>query len=161
NYLENYTMAPPLPAYRPPTDELPSLEATLTKKASLFDHLMWQLKLSNFSPDEEKVGMLIIGNLDADGYLKDVTIDELGQQAEAKVELAATVLRRIQAFDPIGVAARTLEECLLIQAQYIGADDEIVVAMIEKHLGNLEKKNYQAIARELHQPLEEIIEAAK
>ena len=69
-----------MPAYRPNNDELPSLEATLTKKASLFDHLAWQLKLSNFRGDEEKIGMLIIGNLDAAGYLKDVTIEELAQE---------------------------------------------------------------------------------
>jgi RNA polymerase sigma-54 factor len=161
NYLENYTMAPPMPAYRPNNDELPSLEATLTKKASLFDHLAWQLKLSNFTGDEEKVGMLIIGNLDAAGYLKDVSIEELTQEAACALECAQRVLARIQEFDPIGVAARTLEECLLIQARHIGADDDIVVAMIERHLGNLEKKNYQAIAKDLHQPLEEIVEAAK
>ena len=45
-------------------DELPGYEATLTKKTDLVDHLVWQLRLSNFSPDEEKVAMLIIGNLD-------------------------------------------------------------------------------------------------
>src|SRR5215813_2312354 len=161
NYLENYTMAPPMPAYRPNNDELPSLEATLTKKASLFDHLLWQLKLSNFSPEQEKIGMLIIGNLDAAGYLKEVTIEELAQEGAEAPDLALSVLKRIQEFDPIGVAARTLEECLLIQAQHIGADDEIVVGMIKHHLANLEKKNYAAIARDLHQPLEEIVEAAK
>src|SRR5262245_47905524 len=161
NYLENYTMAPPLPAYRPNNDELPSLEATLTKKTSLFDHLVWQLKLSNVSPEEEKLGMLVLGNLDADGYLKEVTIEELAQEAEVPPELAMSALRRIQQFDPVGVASRSLEECLCIQAEHIGADDEIVLAMIARHLPNLEKKNYQAIAKDLHQPLEEIIEAAK
>src|SRR5215471_3864464 len=161
NYLENYTMAPPLPAYRPNNDELPSLEATLTKKTSLFDHLVWQLKLSNVSPEEEKLGMLVLGNLDADGYLKEVTIEELAQEAGVSPELALSVLRRIQEFDPVGVASRSLGECLCIQAEHIGADDEIVISMIERHLSNLEKKNYQAIAKDLHQPLEEIIEAAK
>jgi RNA polymerase sigma-54 factor len=68
---------------------------------------------------------------------------------------------RIQDFDPVGVGARTLQECLLIQARHIGADDDIVVAMIERHLPNLEKKNYPAIAKDLHEPIEEIVEAAK
>src|SRR5215471_1452713 len=110
NYLENYTMAPPMPAYRPNNDELPSLEATLTKKASLFDHLAWQLKLSNFTPEEEKIGMLIIGNLDAAGYLKDVTLEELAQEAQIAMPRAEALLQRIHEFDPIGVAARSLEE---------------------------------------------------
>ena len=71
------------------------------------------------------------------------------------------MLKRVQEFDPIGVGARSLGECLLIQARHIGADDEVVVGIIEKHLSNLEKKNYQAIAKDLGQPVEEIYEAAK
>jgi len=55
----------------------------------------------------------------------------------------------------------TLRECLLIQARLIGADDDIVVGMITRHLGNLEKKNYAPIAKDLNQPLDEIYEAAK
>jgi len=61
----------------------------------------------------------------------------------------------------VGVAARTLEECLLIQAEHQGVDDELVIDIIKGHLSNLEKKNYQAISRDLKEPLEEIYEAAK
>src|SRR5687767_14499511 len=64
NYLDNYTMAPPMPAYRGNSDELPSLESTLTKRSSLFDHLVWQLKLTSMNDEEQAVGMHIIGNLD-------------------------------------------------------------------------------------------------
>ena len=71
------------------------------------------------------------------------------------------MLEKIQTFDPIGVGARNLAECMLIQAMACGQDDDLVVKMIRSHLGNLEKKNYQAIARDLKQPLEEIYEAAK
>jgi RNA polymerase sigma-54 factor len=77
------------------------------------------------------------------------------------VELAEGVLKKIQEFDPVGVGARTLKECLLIQACHIGADDEVVIGIIERHLPNLEKKNYAAIAKDLAQPVEEIYEAAK
>jgi RNA polymerase sigma-54 factor len=68
---------------------------------------------------------------------------------------------QLQGFDPVGVCARTLSESLLIQARHIGADDDILVKMVTEHLGNLEKKNYQAIARDLKEPVEEIYEAAK
>ena len=71
------------------------------------------------------------------------------------------MIKALQLFDPVGVAARTLEECLLIQAAHLGADEELVINMIKGHLGNVEKKNYQAIARDLKEPLEEIYEAAK
>lgn len=161
NYLQDYSMAPPMPSYRSNNEELPSLEATLTKRTSLFDHLVWQLKLTTLTEIEMNVGMMIIGNLDSDGYLKDPPLDEIAADARVPFELAERVLKRIQQFDPVGVAARSLEECLLIQAEHLGADDELVVEMIKHHLPNLEKKNYQAIARDLRQPLEEIYEAAK
>jgi len=161
NYLENYSSAPSMPSYKPSSEELPSLESTLTKKTSLFEHLVWQLKLSKFDEVDEKIGMLIIGNLDLDGYLKEPSIEEIAEEAEAPVERAEAVLKRIQLFDPVGVAARSLQECLLIQARHQGADDDILVRILTDHLANLEKKNYQAIARDLKEPVEEIYEAAK
>ena len=160
-YLESQSNAPPMPTYRPNTEDLPSLEATLTRGTSLFDHLEWQLKLSrNFSAQEEGVAVLIIGNLTPDGYL-DAPLDEIAEEAGVGLEEAEEVLRRVQEFDPPGVAARTLQECLLIQARLIGADDDVVVGIITKHLANLEKKNYAPIAKDLDQPLDEIYEAAK
>jgi RNA polymerase sigma-54 factor len=161
HYLENYSMAPPMPSYRPSSEDLPSIENTLTRKPSLFDHLVWQLKLSSMKREDESIGMLIIGNLDSDGYLKDATAEEIAQEAGAPVEQVERVLQRIQEFDPVGVAARNLQECLLIQARQAGEDDDIVVGIISDHMGNLERKNYQAIARDLKQPLEEIYEAVK
>jgi RNA polymerase sigma-54 factor len=150
-----------MPSYKPSNDELPSLESTLTKKTSLEDHLVWQLRMSNWPKDEENVGMLIIGNLDNDGYLKEPPLVDIADEAQVSPEFAQAVLIKLQGFDPVGVCARSLSECLLIQARHLGADDDILVKMITEHLGNLEKKNYQAIARDLKQPLEEIYEAAK
>jgi len=161
SYLEGQSMAPPIPSYRPNNDDLPSLESTLTRGTSLFDHLEWQLKLSrHFSPEEDGIAMLIIGNLTPDGYL-DAALDELAEEAGLSVAIAEAVLKKIQDFDPQGVAARDLQECLLIQARHVGADDEIVIAIITRHLHNLEKKNYAAIAKDLNQPVEEIYEAGK
>ena len=159
-YLDNQAAAAPMPSYKSNNEDLPSLESTLTRGTSLFDHLEWQLKLSPFSREEDGVGMLIIGNLTPDGYLEEPLTD-LAEEASVTLEQAESVLKRIQEFDPIGVGARSLGECLLIQARHIGADDEVVVGIIERHLSNLEKKNYQAIARDLKAPLEEIYEAAK
>ncbi len=161
NYLDNYSLAPPMPSYRPGGEELPSLENTLTRKPSLFDHLVWQLKLSQMTPEEEQIGMLVIGNINPAGYLAEPPIEDIAAECKVSVETALKALRRVQEFDPVGVAARTLQECLLIQAEHAGEDDEIVVRIIKDHLSNLEKKNYQAIARDLKQPLEEIYEAVK
>src|ERR1041385_3695655 len=62
NYLDNYTMGPPMPAFRGDGEELPSLEATLTKPPSLHDHLAWQLKMTDLPPEQLEIGMTIIGN---------------------------------------------------------------------------------------------------
>jgi RNA polymerase sigma-54 factor len=161
NYLDNYSMGPPMPAFRADGEELPSLEATLTKPPSLHDHLAWQLKMTDMSPEQLEIGMTILGNVDADGYFKDPPLSELAADLGVDDALCEDVLEKIQTFDPIGVGARNLAECMLIQAMACGQDDDLVVKMIKSHLGNLEKKNYQAIARDLKQPLEEIYEAAK
>ncbi|HTM23519.1 MAG TPA: RNA polymerase sigma-54 factor [Kofleriaceae bacterium] len=173
NYLESYSMGPPMPAYRPDSEDLPSLEATLTRTASLNDHLVWQLKMSELNERQIEIGMAILGNIDPDGYLREPNGDadyvahpnrllvEIAAEDGCTVDEAEVVLEVIQGFDPVGVGARCLEECLLIQAMYYGEDDDLVVKIIRSHLANLEKKNYQAIARDLKVPLEEVYEAAK
>lgn len=161
NYLDSYSMGPSTPAYRPDGDDLPSLEATLTRSESLSDHLMWQLKMSDLTEDQMEVGAIIIGNIDPSGYLMDPPLSDIAAEAAVSMEDAEEVLMKIQTFDPVGVGARSLAECMLIQAMHLGQDDELVIKMIKSHLGNLEKKNYQAIARDLKQPIEEVYEAAK
>jgi RNA polymerase sigma-54 factor len=161
NYLDSYTMSGSSSGFRPDNDDLPSLEATLTRAESLSEHLMWQLKMSDLTEQQVDIGAIIIGNIDVNGYLKDPPLSEIAAEAEVNEEMAEEVLMKIQGFDPVGVGARSLAECMLIQAMHFGQDDDLVIKIIRSHLGNLEKKNYQAIARELKQPIEEIYEAAK
>src|SRR6476659_2059639 len=115
NYLDNYSMGPPMPAFRGDGEELPSLEATLTKQASLHDHLAWQLKMTNLPQEQLEIGLEILGNIDADGYFKDPPIEELAADLGADPLICYQVLEKIQTFDPIGVGARSLAECMLIQ----------------------------------------------
>ncbi len=155
-------------------DEMPGYEATLTKKADLHDHLVWQLRLSNMSPDEERVAMLVIGNLDDDGYFKMPSVEgeseesatrdplvRVAFEAGAGIEFAENVLKKVQTFDPVGVAARDLRECLLLQIRNINADTPEIVAIVERHLKHLESKNYAAIAKDLKIPIEEVVKAVK
>ena len=160
NYLDSQAMGGAMPSFRG-DNELPGLEATLTKPESLPDHLAWQLKLSNLPAADMEIGLTIIGNIDADGYFKDPPLSELAADLGVDLERCEIVLEKIQSFEPVGVGARSLAECMLIQAIAQGQDDDLVVKMIKSHLGNLEKKNYPAIARDLKAPLEEIYEAAK
>jgi len=110
--------------------------------------------------------MLIIGNLDDDGYFKIEGFDgdpliRVAQEANVSIVCAEKVLKRIQQFDPVGVAARDLQECLLIQARLLSGEEGIVGAIIKRHLKLLESKNLPAIAKELHVSLEEVIVAVK
>lgn len=160
-YLQDYSSSPPMPASRVVSEDMPSLESTLSSKPSLVDHLTWQLKLSNLAEGDENLGILILGNMDSNGYIKGTTLEEIAVDGEVSMEHAERVLQRIQSFDPVGVGARDLQECLMIQARHAGEDDDVLVRIITDHLGNLEKKNYQVIARDLKQPLDEIYEAVK
>ncbi len=159
-YLENHALQGPPPSFRSDSEELPSIEATLTKRPDLSEHLMWQLKLTDWSEEERTFGALVIGNLDEDGYLKDVNVIDLAAQAGLDPEDAEELLSMIQEFDPVGVASRDLRECLKLQAEHLNLDD-IVIEIIDKHLAHVEKKNFAAIARDLHLDVEEIYAAAK
>ena len=168
-YLESYqTLGSTAPSGKSSSssEELPSYEATLTKPTTLFDYLAWQLRLSRMNEIEERVGTLIIGNLDDDGYFKIEGFEgdpliRVTQEAGASIAVAERVLKRIQQFDPVGVASRDLQECLLIQARLLGAEEGIVGAIIKRHLKLLEARNLPAIAREMAVPLEDVIEAMK
>jgi RNA polymerase sigma-54 factor len=159
-YLENHTLQQPPPAVRSNSEELPSIEATLTRRPDLAEHLLWQLKLGEFAEEERRFGMLVIGNTDEDGYLKDASVEELAREAGLDPEDAEEVLKVMQEFDPLGVCSRSLAECLLVQTRHFGLG-EMVERIISEQLSNLEKKNFPAIARALNIPLEEVYEAAK
>lgn len=175
-FLENRTQQQaPSSTGRSGFEDLPPIEQNLTKPGSLQDHLLWQLQMSDFSESERRFAELVIGNLDEKGYLDlvgverpdgtrtpDLTIEDLAAEAELHPDDAPLVLEMIQAFDPIGVAARDLRECLLIQARVAGYEDgEPELEIIKNHMHHLEKHNYQAIVREMKISLEDVYEAAK
>lgn len=157
NYLEDYRPASPI--YDRREGESPSWDNVIAAKPTLMDHLLWQLGLSRFTELEMKVGEQIIGNIDQDGYLR-VALEELAVQEKVDVSLVEGVLSKVQEFDPPGVAARDLKECLLIQAKMLGlSNNSLVSAIIQEHLHALEKKDYNHIARKLKVPLPEVIQA--
>jgi len=100
-------------------DERPSFESMLTRKGTLIDHLLWQLHMGRFSHDEVLIGEEIIGNIDENGYLR-ASVEEIAQACKFDSEKVLPVLEHIKEFDPTGVGARDLRECLLIQARFMG-----------------------------------------
>jgi RNA polymerase sigma-54 factor len=140
--------------------ELPSYDQTLTRLPSLSDHLLWQLHLSASDPNLVKGGEWIIGNLDDDGYLR-ATLDELAQQTGVSLTEMEQALALIQGFDPLGVGARDLRECLLIQVRQLDLQGTLVEKIIQDHLGDLEKRKYPNIAKALNVTPQEVMEASQ
>jgi RNA polymerase sigma-54 factor len=160
SYLENSRSTPNLPVYRGGDDELPSYENTLSQPASLTDHLVWQLNLSDLTPKQKTIGEVVIGNINEDGYLL-ATCEEMAQKENFDLHEVEAVLYRIQEFDPVGVAARDLKECLLVQIYDMDYEDEVLERIVENHLTDLEKKNYGHIAKTLAITIEEVIDRVK
>ncbi|MHC1727858.1 MAG: RNA polymerase factor sigma-54 [Syntrophobacteraceae bacterium] len=154
-YLEEYNTSTPVLVETDPNQEWPSYDSRLTEATTLEDHLVWQLRLSDFTDAERVIGAVIIGNLDKDGYL-DATIEEVADMAQADPAKVEEVLARVQTFDPTGVGARNLRECLLVQAKNLELEDPLVIRIIEEHLHYLETKNYAALVRVLKQDPEDV-----
>ncbi|MBW2158867.1 MAG: RNA polymerase sigma-54 factor, partial [Deltaproteobacteria bacterium] len=166
-YLENQSNEAPMPSMRRgPDEEMPGLEATLSSLEDLTEHLEWQLRMGDFVEDERRFAVLVIGNLDDNGYLKveglapEDIVPRLAAEAALDPEDAEEVLAMIQQFDPLGVAARSLEECLTIQAKHFGMD-ELVLRVLSDHLTDLEKRHYPAIAKACECPLDEVYDVAQ
>ncbi len=161
SYVEEFDSSQPnLPSMREVNEELPSFENVLTKTTSLEDHLTWQLSMVSLTEQESKLGELIIGNLSSDGYLRAI-LEDLAKEVGMELEDAEEVLKIIHNFDPMGVASRDLKECLLIQAKFLTPRQPLLEKIVETHLPDLERKNYQIVARTLNVPLSKVIEATK
>ncbi|MFZ5863247.1 MAG: RNA polymerase factor sigma-54 [Nitrospirota bacterium] len=145
---------------RASSEDMPSFEQTLTKPASLEEHLLWQLRLSNVSDEDRPAAEALIGNVDDDGYLR-VTIEEIARGLPCPTASVERALKLVQGFDPVGVAARDLRECLLIQTRQLGLHGSLVESIITHHVADLEKKRFAAIAKALGTSVEEVFHAAK
>jgi RNA polymerase sigma-54 factor len=116
---------------------------------TLYDHLERQLGyVKGFTPLQRKIAMFLIGNLDEKGYLE-ISVEEAAQRLGASTGEIEDVLSVLQHFDPVGVAARSLEECLLLQLQHQGLDDEKIVQVVQHHLMDIANNRYQRIAEKV------------
>ena len=148
--------------------ERPSFEAFLARPSTLTDHLEWQLGLLPVEEGVRGACLSIIGNLNGDGYL--AAVDESGREIPLTLaEIAVTgghssdeverALLVVQGFDPVGVAARDLRECLLIQLSRLDQDEPIAMQIVTGHLRNLQNQKYKEIAKKIGRPLSEVLRA--
>jgi RNA polymerase sigma-54 factor len=147
--------------YRPHTPrevrDLPPIENTLSTPGALADHLMWQLSLQPGDDDPlvRDIGAAIIGNLDDDGYLV-ASVEEIAAMGDWATGDVERVLGVVQGFDPVGVAARGLRECLMLQIAHLGLDGTATGMIVRDHLQLLQNQQGQEIARRLGLTLDEL-----
>ncbi len=133
-----------------------SFEARLASKPSLEGHLTWQMRLSDFTDKELAIGEAVVGNLDPAGYLQADMADMQALVPEATEAEIESVIRRIQRLDPVGVAARSPRECLMVQLEMLGETDPILLSLVGEHLEDLEKKRYKPLVRKFRIDMEEL-----
>jgi RNA polymerase sigma-54 factor len=135
--------------------ELPPIENTLSTSTSLADHLLWQLSIKSDDEVTRGIGTAIIGNLDDDGYLV-ASVDEIAAMGGWAPDEVERVLRLVQSFDPIGVAARDLQECLWLQIRHLGLEGTPTERIVTEHLRLLQNHQVPELARKLGVGLEEL-----
>ncbi len=160
-YLESYSYSLPASAGAGGLEDLPPFEATLVKPASLIDHLRWQIQMGGFSQEEASIAARLIEEVNEDGYLAQGAVASVAEDLEVFAEQVELVLGELQKLDPLGVLARDLRECLLVQAAYRTREDPLVMRIIDVHLPNVEKRSYGVIAKDLGVSLEEVVAAVK
>ena len=142
-------------------EDMPSYEATLTAPPTLNEYLLRQVKLTRFDEIQTRIAIEIIGNINEDGYLVGITLEEIAEKLGVDLDSVIYVQETIQEFDPVGVGSRDLRECLLAQAEIIYPDNNLVHAIIDQHIPQLERKNYKQIARSLKTTVERVVKASR
>jgi len=140
-------------------DEIP-FENFVRSQTSLADHLDEQLRFATADPAVRRIGAQIIGNLDEDGYLR-AEIGEIAERCGAAAEQVEAALRLVQGFDPPGIAARSIQECLLNQLRADPNPDPVSVEIVQDHFEDLSRRRYPEIAKALRLALDRIMESVE
>lgn len=141
-------------------DEIMNYENMVSETKTLYDHLMWQVGLSGFNDEEESLMAILVSYVNDDGYINR-PLEEIAQDEEVEAKELEEMLPFLHEFDPAGVGARNLQECLLIQAKHLQEDTHDLVRIINEHIKDLEKKNYPAIAKAMGVDMEVVIDLCK
>ncbi len=133
---------------------------SLTTSTSLQEELRDQVRLSDFDASHYDLADMLIGNIDEGGFLKAST-NELIFSTNAPKETIERVVELIQSFDPPGVGARDLRECLMLQLERIGKQQSLEYRILDRCFPLLGKRKFPDIARDLGQSLDAVVQAAK
>jgi RNA polymerase sigma-54 factor len=130
------------------------------KKIDLYEHLLWQLRLSHVSEAIGKPAEMIINNLNEDGYLR-ASFEEIAEAAGVDVKIVEEALAFVQKLDPPGAGARDLQECLLLQLEPLNLKGSLVENILVDGFQELEGKKYKQLALKFKMSLDDIFAAVK
>lgn len=133
---------------------------SLSQPESLQQHLMNQLAMTGLTGTEYQIAELLIGSTNEDGYLT-TSLEELAHSTGFEVSELQHALAIVQEFDPIGIAARDLRECLLLQLRRLGKDNSLAATIVETHLDDLGARRFTEIARALKVSTQDVQDAAQ
>ena len=156
NYLSEYNIRKIESSYK--NRDFPSFQKFTATEKSLTSHLTWQLGMSGLTDIQKEIGIHIIGNLDEDGYLR-TSVEDIAQSTRYAEEQVAEVLNFIQNFDPVGIVARDVQECLLIQLRSRKMESPVIEKILLDHMDELANRKYAKIARSLSVQLQEVLVA--
>tara|TARA_B100000470_G_C19790566_1_gene391987 strand:- start:965 stop:2395 length:1431 start_codon:yes stop_codon:yes gene_type:complete len=128
--------------------DLPPIENIVSTTTSLSDHLNWQVLSSTEDDTVRSIALAIIGNLDSDGYLG-ASVEELASMGDWSTVAVEEALRIVQDFDPAGVGARDLQECMLLQLRQLRLQDPLTERIVAEHLDLLERHKEQELSKKL------------
>ncbi len=143
-------------------DDDRELSEQVAGSESLQDYLLWQLHLSPLSPRDRQIAVVLIEAVDDDGYFRDSlasVADTLAPELQVSEQEIATVLLQVQRFDPVGVGARDLSECLSLQLQQLDPTTpgrDLALRVVSDSLDRLPRIGASGLATEMKLPLEQV-----
>jgi RNA polymerase sigma-54 factor len=153
-YFEEYLDASYNPRqYEEPPEEY-SLENVLTRPEGLAEHLQWQLSMSDAPPPVREAAAYLIGNIDEDGYLR-LSREEIGAAPFPAADVGAA-LELLRSFDPPGVGAFDLPDCLMLQLKALGIENALIEKIIAEHWPEFLNRHFAPLARTLGVGMSEI-----
>lgn len=140
--------------------ERSSIESIVSAREGLTSHLLWQVRTTDFDAEDQDIFAQIVGNLDRNGYLA-MSVQEIANECRKDPADVERVVKLVQTLDPPGIAARDLRECLLIQLDQLGMNGTLAWRIVDEHLGELEIRRYEVIAKKEQVTLEAVYQAVK
>jgi RNA polymerase sigma-54 factor len=147
SYFEDYLESAYNPRQYEDSEQVP-LENTLSRPQGLQEYLTWQLSMSDASPRVREIATYLIGNIDEDGYLR-VSRDEIRAAGFEEDQEVQQALDRVRRFDPSGICAFDLPDCLMLQIRALGIDNPLIEKIVTQHWNEFLNRQFPPLCRAL------------